>query len=58
MDEDRLYWFKVWTAKEAILKASGLGIRLSLKDINTRVHPMYDNSQMQHESLGYFAPAF
>jgi len=55
MDKDRLYWFKVWTAKEAILKASGLGIRLSLKDINTRVHPMYDNSQMQHESLGYFA---
>ncbi|WP_288383022.1 4'-phosphopantetheinyl transferase superfamily protein, partial [uncultured Acinetobacter sp.] len=32
LDEDVRYWFKVWTTKEAILKAHGMGIRL---DLNT-----------------------
>ncbi|WP_343581224.1 4'-phosphopantetheinyl transferase superfamily protein, partial [Acinetobacter sp.] len=34
-DQDIEYWFRVWTTKEAILKASGLGIRLDLNSLNT-----------------------
>lgn len=25
LEQDRNYWFKVWTTKEAVLKAAGLG---------------------------------
>lgn len=55
LEQDRRYWFKVWTAKEAILKASGLGIRLNLRDLNTEMHPEQTYGQMQHEQLGHFA---
>jgi len=39
LEQDREYWFKVWTTKEAVLKASGLGIRLDLNTLNTQAHP-------------------
>ncbi|MFA3113243.1 4'-phosphopantetheinyl transferase family protein [Acinetobacter pittii] len=39
LEQDREYWFKVWTIKEAVLKASGLGIRLDLNTLNTQAHP-------------------
>jgi len=32
LDCDPLFWFKVWTCKEAVLKASGFGIRLSARE--------------------------
>lgn len=54
LEEDPIYWFKVWTTKEAILKASGLGIRMNLKDLNTRVHPLQDGGMVEHENLGIF----
>ena len=38
-DQDKEYWFRYGRPKEAILKASGLGIRLDLNSLNTQVHP-------------------
>ena len=49
------YWFRVWTTKEAVLKASGLGIRLSLKDLNTQLHPIHHGGMCQHPDIGHFA---
>lgn len=49
------YWFRVWTTKEAVLKASGLGIRLTLKELNTQVHPIHDGGMCQHPDIGSFA---
>lgn len=54
-DFDPLYWFKVWTSKEAVLKASGLGIRLSLNELNTHAHPVNDGGRCEHPLIGVFA---
>ena len=51
---DPIYWFKVWTTKEAVLKAHGLGIRLSLNTLNTHAHPTWDFGVVEHELLGSF----
>ncbi|TCM63205.1 4'-phosphopantetheinyl transferase [Acinetobacter calcoaceticus] len=53
-DQDPIYWFKVWTAKEAILKASGLGIRMSLNQLHTQCHPQQDSGCCVHPELGVF----
>ncbi|MFW2104625.1 4'-phosphopantetheinyl transferase superfamily protein [Acinetobacter sp. RIT698] len=55
LDFDPTFWFKVWTTKEAILKASGLGIRLSLNELNTGVHVVNDGGISTHPLLGSFA---
>ena len=55
LEFDPIYWFKVWTTKEAVLKASGLGIRMSLKDLNTQVHPSHHGGVLEHPELGVFA---
>lgn len=56
LDFDPVYWFKVWTTKEAILKASGLGIRMNLNELNTQVHVANDGGiSAYHERLGIFA---
>lgn len=55
LEFDPVFWFKVWTTKEAILKASGLGIRLSLNELNTQVHAMNDGGVCTHPQLGSFA---
>ncbi|RYL25895.1 4'-phosphopantetheinyl transferase family protein [Acinetobacter piscicola] len=52
---DSEYWFKVWTTKEAVLKASGLGIRLSLNTLNTQVHPFDHGGICTHPLIGVFA---
>ncbi|MHA3053024.1 4'-phosphopantetheinyl transferase family protein [Acinetobacter sp. ANC 4640] len=49
------YWFQVWTAKEAILKACGLGIRLSLNTLNTQAVAGQQQGNCQHPELGQFA---
>lgn len=49
------YWFKVWTAKEAVLKAAGLGIRMSLNELDTQAHPEQNGGVCSHPSLGVFA---
>lgn len=54
-DQDKAYWFKVWTTKEAVLKASGLGIRLSLKTLDTQVHLLGSGGLCQHPLIGVFA---
>jgi len=55
LDQDREYWFKVWTTKEAVLKASGLGIRLDLNTLNTQAHPTNHGGLCSHEMIGTFA---
>ncbi|UTO20070.1 4'-phosphopantetheinyl transferase superfamily protein [Acinetobacter sp. Z1] len=54
-DQDTEYWFRVWTTKEAVLKASGLGIRLDLNSLNTQVHPSNHGGMCSHPLIGTFA---
>lgn len=55
LEQDREYWFKVWTTKEAVLKASGLGIRLDLNTLNTQAHPTDHGGVCSHPLNGTFA---
>lgn len=55
LKQDRDYWFKVWTTKEAVLKAAGLGVRLSLNELQTNVHPTQNNGLCHHPLIGTFA---
>ncbi|QXA06696.1 4'-phosphopantetheinyl transferase superfamily protein [Acinetobacter pittii] len=55
LEQDREYWFKVWTTKEAVLKASGLGIRLDLNTLNTQAHPTDQGGICSHPLNGTFA---
>ena len=54
-DYDSVLWFRIWTVKEALLKASGLGIRLSLNTLNTRIHPEQEFGSIIDDRLGTFA---
>ncbi|TVT80792.1 4'-phosphopantetheinyl transferase family protein [Acinetobacter colistiniresistens] len=54
-DQDTEYWFRVWTTKEAVLKASGLGIRLDLNSLNTQVHPSNQGGMCSHPLIGSYA---
>ncbi len=53
--QDTEYWFKVWTTKEAVLKAAGVGIALDLNSLNTQVHPIHNGGMCSHPQLGSFA---
>ncbi|MGE8557042.1 MULTISPECIES: 4'-phosphopantetheinyl transferase superfamily protein [unclassified Acinetobacter] len=55
LEQDPDYWFKVWTTKEAVLKAAGLGVRLNLSELDTRVHPVHDGGLCSHPLIGTFA---
>lgn len=55
LDYDPEYWFKVWTTKEAVLKASGLGIRMNLNELNTQIHPHQDGGRCEHPEIGIYA---
>lgn len=52
---DPTYWFQVWTAKEAILKACGLGIRMSLNQLNTAAQFEQEQGRCEHHELGCFS---
>ena len=54
-DFDPIYWFKVWTTKEAVLKASGLGIRMNLNELNTQARIIEDGGMCQHAQIGSYA---
>ncbi|USA53193.1 4'-phosphopantetheinyl transferase superfamily protein [Acinetobacter sp. C32I] len=54
-DQDPEYWLRVWTTKEAVLKASGLGIRLDLNSLNTQVHASNHGGLCSHPLIGHFA---
>ncbi len=54
LDKDLNYWFRVWTSKEAILKASGLGIRMSLNELDIGLHPLHHGGKFEHRNLGEF----
>ena len=54
-DQDKAYWFKVWTTKEAVLKASGLGIRINLNELNTNIHPEQNGGRCEHPEIGVYA---
>ena len=53
LDYDPEYWFKVWTTKEAVLKASGLGIRMNLNELNTQIHPHQDGDVVNIQKLEF-----
>ena len=55
LDYDPEYWFKVWTTKEAVLKASGLGIRMNLNELNTQINPHQDGGRCEHPEIGIYA---
>ena len=55
LEQEREYWFKVWTTKEAVLKASGLGIRLDLNTLDTQAHPIHHGGMCSHPLIGTFA---
>lgn len=46
-------WFKIWTIKEAVLKASGLGIRLPLNELRA-VFIDDDTGYVYHQDIGKF----
>lgn len=54
-DADKTLWLRIWTVKEAILKAHGMGIDLPLNSLNTRIHAVFDSGQTEHNALGHFA---
>lgn len=54
LKEDKIFWFKVWTVKEAVLKAHGLGIRLSLKTLDTAIEANESSGMIEHQLIGYF----
>lgn len=49
------FWLKIWTIKEAIVKAHGMGIRLELNTLNTHAHPDWDFGYVEHPQLGCYA---
>ena len=55
LDYDSEYWFKVWTTKEAVLKASGLGIRINLNELNTQIHPDQNGGRCEHPEISVYA---
>ena len=55
VEQSSEYWFKVWTTKEAVLKAAGLGIRINLNEFDTQVHPEQNGGICSHPEIGAFA---
>lgn len=53
--QEQEYWFKVWTTKEAVLKAAGLGIRINLNEFDTQVHSEQNGGICYHPQIGTFA---
>lgn len=50
---DKYLWFKLWTVKEAVLKASGIGIRFPLNELKA-VFIDDDVGYVYHHNIGKF----
>lgn len=56
-DQQR-YWLKLWTIKEAVLKASGLGIRLNLNELETNCFDLQQQTGVvEHTKIGQWSYA-
>lgn len=57
VDQQR-YWLKLWTIKEAVLKAAGLGIRLNLNELETNCLDLQQQTGMvEHPKIGQWSYA-
>lgn len=50
---DKNLWFAYWTIKEAVLKASGIGIRMPLNQLNA-IFINQDSGYVNHQHIGKF----
>lgn len=50
---DRVLWLKLWTIKEAVLKANGLGIRMNLNELNAKFINAHQG-EIFHRRIGHY----
>lgn len=46
-------WFQLWTIKEAVLKANGLGIRMNLNELNAKFINAHQG-EIFHKRIGHY----
>ncbi|MCL1622704.1 4'-phosphopantetheinyl transferase superfamily protein [Moraxella sp. Tifton1] len=51
--KNQQWWLKIWTIKEAVLKANGLGIRLPLNELNA-VFINDHQGELYHQLIGCY----